>query len=96
MSDPIKLCEDNGFQRFMNGGGTHVYRRKFAKCELVVSGFDGDIPQDGWWLIMSYDDFDEYYSPSVFVEADDSAESNVAPRNFAESLAAAIETATTR
>ncbi len=95
----IETLTAQGFVRFMNGGNTHVYRKKFDKAELVVSGYDGDEPQEGWWLICAWDDLDIYESGSVALSWDDTAESTKEhgePCNFAEALAAAVESVTTR
>jgi hypothetical protein len=90
---PVVACEREGFKRFANGGGTYVYRKKFAKAELVVSGFDGDLPSDGWWLICAYENFDEYDSPCYAIADDDSADGDkptFEPKSFTDALAKAI------
>lgn len=89
-AEVVKL-EQEGFKRFMNGGGTYIYRKAYeGKGELVVSGADGDLPQAGWWIICLYDDFDDSEATSGVLADDHSAENGGDARDFAAALLEAI------
>lgn len=59
-----------GWQKFANGGGTHVLR----KGRLVLSGADGDLPDSGWFMLALYRDWDSDLDSLVWSATDASAE----------------------
>lgn len=88
----LAMLEKAGFSRFMNGGNTHVWRKKFAVGEIVASGFDGDEPQENWFTVAVYANFDDGESQPLSVIDDSSAEPEFSHSGPVDFGAALVET----
>ena len=78
MTDLIETLTAQGWRKEHEGGNCHSMR----KGQLVLTGFDGDLPQDGWWMIGLYRAPDD--DAPLWSESDASAEwpDINAPRDF--------------
>lgn len=80
------LLEQRGYIREPNGGGTEIFR----KGNIVVSGTDGDLPQEGWWMIGVYTDWINNGSDIIWSMSDWTSEPDFAdqggPLDFAKAL----------
>lgn len=68
--DILGNLERLGWTVFPNGGGTRLLR----KGALVLSGFDGDLPDDHWFTVTLWPDFDSGESEHVWGLSDGTAE----------------------
>jgi len=90
--EPCAISERAGFERVANGGGTTIYRKRFRFGDVIISGFDGDLPDHHWYAIGLYRNWDDCEEAPLMFVSDASAEySDFEARNFGDDLTLMIE-----
>lgn len=84
--DICNFLEGRGYVREFQGGNIHVMRRG----NIIVSGVDGDLPSEGWWMIGVYHNWDNAEEFPQWDCVDQSADGpNFPKRDFAHCIAEA-------